>query len=518
MKAYVNSSMDNKEMTQIRLQNVSFGYTDPLFENVTLTITENDKIGIVGNNGEGKSTLLKCLVGEIDDFSGQISKPKGMTYGFIEQDVPENLKNLSLYDAIAEKIPSEFRDYTMWRVDIALDTFKAPEDIRNKKISELSGGWQKLALIARSSMTDPDVLLLDEPTNHLDVEKIGVLEEWLKTCMADKPVIIISHDRRFLDSCTNRTLFLRGAQVFDYQYSYTQAKNLLIEDDKALTSQREKELEELTRLQKSAHELRQTGINNHSDAALQKAKQIDKKIERLRLQLTAPVHIEYPRAIQLTNSGSHAKKIITIENVSIHAPHGLKLFHITKFDIAQGDRVVILGKNGAGKSQFIQHLVRAFSNLEASKDHGIRITPSTRLGYIDQHHSTLPLGETMHDYIAGLAKQESQKITRLLIGIGFSYEDHSMKIRDLSQGQRARLNLLALRLSAPNFYIMDEPTNHLDIAGQESLEKEIIEHGASSIFVSHDRAFVNNVGNKFYRITNAKLVQVKSHDLISDKS
>ncbi|MFZ1298956.1 MAG: ATP-binding cassette domain-containing protein, partial [Saprospiraceae bacterium] len=167
-------------MTQLKLHKVSFGYTDLLFENIDFSISDKDRIGIVGDNGSGKSTLLKCIAGIIPDYEGQIEKPKNIRFGFIEQDVPEEIKNLTLYDAIADKIPKEEQSYNLWKVDVTLDLFKAPEVIRQRIIKELSGGWQRLALLARVSMSNPDVLLLDEPTNHLDIGKILVMEEWLK--------------------------------------------------------------------------------------------------------------------------------------------------------------------------------------------------------------------------------------------------------------------------------------------------------------------------------------------------
>lgn len=492
-------------MAQIRLQNVAFGYKKSLFEDVNVMISDHDRVGIVGNNGEGKSTLLKCIAGVIADFKGEITKPKNWRFGLIEQDVPKAVENLSLYDVIADSIPVEERDYNLWKVDVALDTFQAPEDIRGKPIRELSGGWQRLALIARTALADPDVLLLDEPTNHLDVEKMAALEEWLNGQLRDKPMIAVSHDRNFLEACTNRTLFLRGGQVHDYKHSYFRARQLLREDDKAAAAQRERELDELSRLQKSASELRQVGVNFFSDAALTRAKQMERRIESLRAQVT-PVYDETRREIKLNSSDTHAKYLINLENVTIKAPDGKLLFQIPKLAIARGERIVVLGENGAGKSQFIQHLLRAFADPERARNDGIQITPTAKLGYVDQHLSTLPLAETVRDYVAEISGKQHQNVAALLVTVGFAYESQDLKIGSLSQGQRARLNLLALRLIEPNFYIMDEPTNHLDIAGQEALEREIIDHAAASILISHDRAFVKNIGTKFYQIHKGKLL------------
>lgn len=499
-------------MAQIVLKKVGFGYTDMLFEDIDLTITEKDRIGIVGNNGEGKSTLLKCIAGVIEDYQGQIIKPKNMVIGFMEQEIPDYIKNMSLYDAIADKISSEERDSFLWKVDVALDTFHAPEVIRSRPIKELSGGWQRLALLARVVMSNPDILLLDEPTNHLDVAKIMALEEWLKTQVYDIPAVVVSHDRGFLDSFTNRTVFLRGGQMADYKYSYSRAKDLLYEDDKAAASQREKELKELERLQKSAHNLRQIGVDNYSSEALRKAKQIEKRVERLRSQLTA-VYVEPKREIKLNTSETYTNRLLALENVDVTAPDGTVLFHIDKLDISQGERIVLLGANGSGKSQFIRHLNHAFAHREQSKTRGISVTPTAILGYVDQHLSNLPLDMSLIDFIREIYPMDQQRATGMLVGIGFHYGIQDSKIRTLSQGQRSRLNVLMLRLIEPNFYIMDEPTNHLDIAGQEALEREILQHAASCILVSHDRTFVSNLGTRFYEIYEGGLREIESPEV-----
>jgi len=499
-------------MTLIRLEAVAFGYTDPLFENVTLTISDNDRIGVVGNNGCGKSTLLKCITGQIEPSRGRIVRPKGLKFGFMEQDIPEALKGMNLYDVISTAIPEEERDYNAWKVDIALDTFKAPEDIRHKPVKELSGGWQRLALIARIGLSEPDVLLLDEPTNHLDVAKILVLEQWLNEQIHDIPLVTISHDRSFLANCTGKTFFVRGLEVREYNYSYARAKELLAEDDKTASSQRTKERKEIDRLQRSAHELRQVGVNKHSDAALKKSVQIAKRAETIETKLTE-VHVEERRDIKLGNSGIQSKRLVRIENVPIQAPDGTFLFHIDKLDVMQGDRLLILGPNGSGKSQFLAHLCRAFLGVEAAKTNGVTITPSAKLGYIDQHLSRLPLLVSIKDYIAREFCLDNQRTTSILVNAGFPMPKQGTKLGALSHGQRARLALLGLHLSSPNFYILDEPTNHLDISGQEQLETEILEHGASSILVSHDRAFAQNIGTKFYAINNHRLVQLASPEL-----
>jgi ATPase subunit of ABC transporter with duplicated ATPase domains len=495
-------------MTQIRIENLGFSYGEPLFSGITLTIAEEHRVGVVGNNGAGKSTLLRCITGELEPTTGLVTKPKSARFGVIEQEVPSALRDKTLYDVIASAIPEEERDFNTWKVDIALDSFKAPIDIREKPIRHLSGGWQRLALIARTWVAEPDILLLDEPTNHLDLEKILLLEQWLNEQVQGVPLLCISHDRRFLDNCTNTTLFVRPGKSQAYPHPFSRARELLADDDRAATAQRDKEVKEIRRLETSAHTLRQIGKNDHSDEAALKARRMADRAKELKASMTE-VPTEIRRDVKLATSDVAAKWLVRIQNLVVSAPDGRPLFTVDKMDLAQGDRVVILGMNGAGKSCFVDTIHQAFKDLGAAKEKGIQITPLANLGYVDQHLSGLPLDFTMRDYIADRFRLPPQGITSKLVETGFPYNVQEKKISQLSYGERSRLYLLGLRLAQPNFYIMDEPTNHLDIAGQEQLEAEILDHQASAILVSHDRSFVSALGTKFLVIHRGRLMPIE---------
>lgn len=405
-------------MAQVRFEKVAFGFTDTLFQNVTFSIGEHDKVGIVGNNGTGKSTLLHCIAGLIEPNEGRIFSPKGLKFGIIEQDIPKNLYDKTLYEVISDAIPAYDKNLMAWKVDITLDTFKTPEALRKKSIKELSGGWQRLALIARTVLCQPNILLLDEPTNHLDIAKIVVLEQWLNEQVYDIPLITTSHDRCFLENCTNKTLFLRSTEVREYAYSYVRALHLLNEDDQAAISRRSKELKELNRLKRSAHDLRQIGVNNYSAAALKKSIQISKRAEGIESQLTH-IPAEDKRSIKLSNSGIQAKKLMGLSHIDIFSPNGDLLLHIEQLDIMQGDRLIIFGPNGSGKSQLLKHLNHACQHIDIARQMGIIITPTAKLGYIDQHMSHLPLDITLHDYFNDELSLGDQKTTSNLMSAGF---------------------------------------------------------------------------------------------------
>lgn len=500
---------------QIRLEKLGFSYTETLFSGVTMTIAETHRVGFVGNNGAGKSTLLKCISGEAEPTEGTIIKPKAMRFGVIEQDVPKHLHAKTLYEVILEAIPEEERDYNSWKVDVALDTFKAPQVIHDKPVKELSGGWQRLALIARSWMGEPDALLLDEPTNHLDLEKIILLEQWLNEQVRGIPVMCVSHDRSFLDNCTNTTLFLRPVRSVAYPQNFSRAKEQLAQDDRAFAAQREKELKEVERLEKSAAELKQTGANFHSDSASKKSAQMAKRAEDLRSQVHENT-VDVRRDIVLPNSGLHAKHLVDIKDIKIAAPDGRELISIGRLSIGRGERIVLLGLNGTGKSTLVTKIHKAFSDVEKAKREGISITPMAKLGYVDQHLSELPMNLSITDYIAGEFQMPRQAVIMNLLSAGFPFDRQDQKISKLSGGERSRLYLLALRLAEPNFYIMDEPTNHLDIDGQEQLESEILRNGAACILVSHDRSFVANIGTRFLAIHGGKLVEIPDPQVFYD--
>ena len=497
--------------TQITVKDLSAGTREPLFHDLSFTLGEGDRMGVVGNNGAGKTTLLKCIGGSMSPWSGKVTLPKGKRLVLVQQTIPKELEMLTLREAVIDAIDYESRDYLSWRVDVVLDRFGAPEEMYDRPLAQLSGGWQRLALIARAWVADPDILLIDEPTNHLDLAKILMLERWLQRELLSTPLLIVSHDRRFLQTCTNRTLFVRPTISRVYDYSFGQARALLEEDDRALELKKEREIIELRRLRKSAHTLRQIGVDNYSSAALRKSNQIAKRADAIEDSLPS-TYVEPKRDIKLSSQHTRANRLLNIEDLMITQPSGKLLFRIGKLDIGPSERVVILGPNGSGKTQFIQRLRAGFQMPDKAREEGLAIGPSLLMGYIDQNMSQLPDDKTLHDFIS-FALADFQRATSLLVSAGFSLSQQTSPIGSLSPGEKARLALLALRLSVPSFYLMDEPTNHLDVTGQEQLEAEILTHEAAAILVSHDRAFIENVGTRFLAIADQQLLELESPDL-----
>lgn len=492
-------------MGSISLRNVSVLAPAPLFQNLTLVIGDTDRLGLVAGNGAGKTTLLKCLAGLTEPTTGDVVRSRGLRIGIVEQEMPAQLLGLTLAECVRRALPPTERDAQAWRVDLVLDEFEAPADMRERPLQALSGGWQRLALIARTWVTDPDALLLDEPTNHLDLAKIELLETWINDPSRQVPMVIASHDRQFLDACTTRTLFLRPEVSRSYAHPYTRARQLLADDDATQEAKFAKDSREADRLRQSANALKNIGINSGSDASQKKAMQMHKRADTIEQSLRT-AHVEKSGDIRLANRGTHARVLVKLDDVPISTPDGRLLFHSGKLSILQRERIIVLGRNGVGKSRFIALLREAM--IDQRSVPGVSISPSVVPGYIDQLMSHLPHGATPLAFIGDSFRLGHARTRSLLAGAGFAVDRLQQPIARLSPGQKARLGLLALRLTEPNLYLMDEPTNHVDIAGQEKLEAEILAHEATCVLVSHDRSFMKALGTRFLLIDGSRMTEI----------
>jgi ATPase subunit of ABC transporter with duplicated ATPase domains len=491
-------------MILINIRNLGVTLSAPLFSRLNLVVNAGDRIGLVAANGRGKSTLLRCMAGTMKASEGEITRARGLTVGYVEQNVPEALMDWPFYAAVLETLSADQRLSERWRVDMALESLEVPEALRQRPLKHLSGGWQRLAMLARVLVVEADVLLLDEPTNHLDLARIGQLENWLNALPREMP----SHDRAFLDATMNRTLFLRPEQSQVFSLPYTRARAALREADASDERRYQRDMKAAQQLRQHAAKLNNIGINSGSDLLLSKTKQLKQRAEKLE-DAAKPAHLERSAGtIRLANRGTHAKVLVTLDEATVETPDGRLLFRTGKQFIGKGDRIVLLGPNGAGKTRLVAMLRAAIENSDGAQA-GIKATQSLVLGYCDQALADLADADTPMRTVVRRFDVGDQRARALLAGSGLSIDVQGRPIGQLSGGQKARLGMLLLRLAQPNFYLLDEPTNHLDIEGQEALEDELMDQQASCLLVSHDRNFVRTVGNRFWLIDGKRLLELE---------
>lgn len=486
----------------------------PLFSQLDLTLHPGDRLAIVAPNGRGKSTLLKAVAGVAELTSGEITRRRGLIAGYLPQDLPPDQARLSPRDAVRAAAPKG----EDWRADIALDDLEIPHDLRDRRMADLSGGWQRLAMLARVWVTEPDLLLLDEPTNHLDLSRIGLMQRWIAALPRATALMVVSHDRAFLDDICTRTLFLRESRSQEFVLPYTQALAALDQADSATDRQHDLDLRAARQLRRQAAKLKNIGINSGSDLLVVKTRQLTQRAARIEAAATPAFKPRGAGEIRLDASEARARALISVAPCAVTAPGGRVLFHCPQLWIAPGDRIVLLGPNGVGKSRFVALIEDALRG----RDGPVRAAPTVVAGIADQALGGLDPDATPHGLVTDRFDLGDQPARTALAGAGIALVLQTTPIRALSGGQRARLQLLVLRLTRPNFFLLDEPTNHLDIEGQEALEDELTAKSAATLLVSHDRSLIRRVGTRFWRIepggrNGGRLTEVDSPEAFIDR-
>ena len=493
------------------VENASFFYgANRVFEKVSFQL-DDARTALVGENGAGKSTLLKCLLGELELNSGQIVKSRGLKIGYVPQEAPVALLDQPLRQVLEQALTTDDGSED-WKVDVLLDEVGLTFEDGERPFSALSGGWRRLMLIAAAMrLSEPDLLILDEPTNHLDLSNINTLEAWLAED-ARLPMLIVSHDREFLQRATSRTLFLRADGAHSFNAPFVQAREALLERDAADAARAQLEAKEIERLQRMVARYKVWGQKN--DKFDRRAKATEKRIERIEADRTE-AYAARERRLQLHDGEIDAKVALRVHDHVVRTPDGARdLFRIDRLSVAAGDKIALLGVNGAGKSTLLAALAKAFDpELEHYDGQApIRFNPQTRLVYFDQRLADLPLRSSLLDYLMSAEGATDREANALLAKAGFPYVRIKGPIADLSHGERARLAFLRMQLARPNLYLLDEPTNHLDIEGQEALEAQLEASDVACLFVSHDRYFTRAAATRFIEIRKGRLIEVESPD------
>lgn len=522
-------------MISVNGMSVGFGGSF-LFEDISFLINQKDRVGLAGKNGAGKSTLLKILAGEQKPQKGEVSKPNDCTIGYLPQDMVHNLgktvfdETATAFDEV-KKLEASIADITHQletRTDYESDAYmnlithlnEAHERLDiigagsiNEKIEltllglgfdrkdftrmtdEFSGGWRMRIELAKILLQKPNVMLLDEPTNHLDIESILWLEDFLKNYYG--AVVMVSHDKRFLDNLTTRTIEISMAQIFDYRANYS--KYLVLRKD------RKEQQEAAARNQQKYIEKTQVLIDKYRAKANKAsfAQSLIKKLDKLEIvevdaSDNTSIYFRFPPAAR---SGK-----VVVEAVNVKKQYGEKtIFSNVEFMIERGEKIAFVGRNGEGKSTMLKLIV----GDQSLTDGKITLGHNVNIGYYAQNQTeTLDVDATVFDTVDAVAVGEIRKNVRSLLGsFLFSGDDIDKKVKVLSGGEKSRLAMCLLLLEPYNVLVLDEPTNHLDIRSKEVLKNALLSYDGSLVIVSHDRDFLQGLTSKVYEFKNGNVKQ-----------
>ena len=522
-------------MISVESLHVEFG-VKPLFTDASFVVNDRDRIALVGKNGAGKSTLLKILCGLQQPTSGVVSVPNDTTIGYLPQvmilqddttvreeaqkafaditKMKERIERMNQqlaertdyesadYMALVEKFTQEHERYMMMgaenyeaEIERTLVGLGFERSDFERPTSEFSGGWRMRIELAKILLQKPDVLLLDEPTNHLDIESIQWLEQFL--AQSAKAVVLVSHDRAFINNVSNRTLEISCGRIVDYKVKYDEYVTLRKE-------RREQQLRAYENQQKEIADMRQFIERFRYQAT--KAVQVQQKIKQL--EKIVPIEID-----EVDNSAMHLKfppclrsgdyPIICEEVAKSYGAH--TVFSNVNLTIKRGEKVAFVGKNGEGKSTLVKCIMG-----EIPFEGNLKVGHNIQIGYFAQNQAQL-LDEslTVFQTIDYVAKGEIRlKINDILGAFMFGGEESDKKAKVLSGGERSRLAMIRLLLEPVNLLILDEPTNHLDMASKDVLKEAIRAFDGTAIVVSHDREFLDGLVTKVYEFGGGK---VKEH-------
>ena len=508
-------------------------------------IEDQEKAAIVGINGAGKSTLLKIIVGQLTQDEGEVVISKGRSLGYLSQhqdlsgergiyeevltvkapviEMEENLRMLELKMKHApegeldnllltyDRLNHEFERLNGYayksEVTGVLKGLGFQEEDFAKPVSTLSGGQKTRVSLGKLLLAKPDIILLDEPTNHLDMESIAWLETYLINYSGS--VIIVAHDRYFLDRVVTKIIELDNASLSVYQGNYTQysQKRALLREAKQkawLNQQQEiKHQEEVIAKLKSFNR----------EKSVKRAESREKMLEKIEL-VERPQEINDEMSIRLEPDILSGNDVLTVSQLS-KAFGSNRLFDNLNFEIKRGERVAIIGANGTGKTTILKII-----NGLLPPDSGQVLTGSrVHIGYYDQEHQVLHMEKTLFDELSDAYPHlTNTRIRSLLAAFLFTGDDVFKQVKSLSGGERGRLSLAKLMLSESNLLILDEPTNHLDITSKEILEDALTNYTGTVLYVSHDRYFINKTATRILDLTNQTLVNyIGNYDYYLEK-
>lgn len=511
----------------IQLNNVTKNFVvNEIFSNVKMEINDKDRVAIVGRNGAGKSTLLKIISGELSFDSGERTISKNTTIGYLSQEfivredlsiyeemitcfdeiisleanleklsyelTPENIENdpalLDRFDRLQNEVLTHKDYHYKSKIESVLYGLDFTKDVFDKKISTFSGGEKTRLSMAKLLLSEPDLLILDEPTNHLDMENVAWLENYLSSY--NGAIVIVSHDRYFLDKVVNAVYNLEFGKLKKYVGNYSKFLKQYEEDY-------EKQLKEFTSQQKDIKRLEEFVQKNIARASTSKmAKSRQKVLDKMEL-IDNPKKDDKAANIEFNIKEQSGRDVLMIENLKV-GYDGKQVGNAYNFSVYKGDRIAIVGRNGIGKSTLIKTIAKKQNAIGGSVHYGSKVS----LGYYDQKQAEFESSKTILNELWDEYPLMKEAEVRTVLGRFLFRGDSVLKIvRDLSGGEKARLQLAKLMLEKNNLLVLDEPTNHLDITSKQVLEDALENYEGTIVFVSHDRYFINKIANKVLDIT-----------------
>ena len=511
----------------IQLNNVTKNFVvNEIFSNVKMEINDKDRVAIVGRNGAGKSTLLKIISGELSFDSGERTISKNTTIGYLSQEfivredlsiyeemitcfdeiisleanleklsyelTPENIENdpglLDRFDRLQNEVLTHKDYHYKSKIESVLYGLDFTKDVFDKKISTFSGGEKTRLSMAKLLLSEPNLLILDEPTNHLDMENVAWLENYLSSY--NGAIVIVSHDRYFLDKVVNVVYNLEFGKLKKYVGNYSKFLKQYEEDY-------EKQLKEFTSQQKDIKRLEEFVQKNIARASTSKmAKSRQKVLDKMEL-IDNPKKDDKAANIEFNIKEQSGRDVLMIENLKV-GYDGKQVGNAYNFSVYKGDRIAIVGRNGIGKSTLIKTIAKKQNAIGGSVHYGSKVS----LGYYDQKQAEFESSKTILNELWDEYPLMKEAEVRTVLGRFLFRGDSVLKIvRDLSGGEKARLQLAKLMLEKNNLLVLDEPTNHLDITSKQVLEDALENYEGTIVFVSHDRYFINKIANKVLDIT-----------------
>lgn len=524
-------------MIELSVNGLSKFYgANKLFENISLEIKTGERIGLIGQNGCGKTTIMKILMGKEDYLTGEISLKKGNRIGYLDQ-IPTYGETYSVLDVLGmafeqvntlklqmeeleekmtylsgdeldraigqyAKLSEQFEILHGYEIETKLDKITEglmiDQRMRGMPFEKLSGGEKTRVILAKILLEEPDILLLDEPTNHLDLVTIEWLEGFLKEYKG--AVLIISHDRYFLDSVVDRIieLFHDHIEAYPGNYSYyvVEKERRFLINLKNYENQQKK----IERMESQIERYRIWGVMRDSEKMFKRAKELEKRLEKIEV-MKRPIFEQ--RKIRLNqNAIGRSGKMVLEVNALGKGFDGLRLLSDVSFQLLYQDSACIIGENGSGKSTLLKLIL---GELEA--DEGIvKLGAQVIIGYLPQQVSYPDEEQTVLEYFSGRHNLSVGAARAQLAKVLFCNEDVNKKIKYLSGGEKSRLRLCSLTFTGVNFLILDEPTNHLDVESREVLEETLSEFDGTLLMVSHDRYFISKLADRIIAIDNNSAV------------